>query len=73
MGWGEHVRGGVRRFSGCGGAGGWIGVGANMFAEGCVDGDVLATVNISAAGEDKLFSGKHQHNKGVTHARFHFP
>jgi len=28
-----------------------------MFAEGCVDGDVLATVNISAAGEDKLFSG----------------
>ncbi|MDB6807604.1 hypothetical protein PMS59_09510, partial [Bifidobacterium longum] len=52
----------------------WIGVGgANMFAEGCVDGDVLATVNISAAGEDKLFSGEHQHNKGVTHARFHFP
>ena len=46
--------------------------GANMFAAGCVDGDVLATVNISAAGEDKLFSGKHQHNKGVTHARFHF-
>jgi hypothetical protein len=48
-------------------------VGANMFAEGCVDGDVLATVNISAAGEDKLFSGEPQHNKGVTHARFHFP
>jgi hypothetical protein len=34
---------------------------------------VLATMNISAAGEDKLFSGEPQHNKGVTHARFHFP